>query len=289
MGVIRGLFLSGVCVLFVIILFIAGMFGVLGSSLKYDNVKEKSSEIIKKNFINENNSLVIKQKNKILNNNCINSTDYTYYDRDLNQTFTIPCDIIKQKNSNIINYQIDLFIKKIYYEKYECKFWKCFKEEKKPFFLISEHAQKYWNSLFKLFLTISLFFAILIFLLLEGKINFPFLIGILILISSFGVYFMAGFGDILFRWILSLAGLALDNLAGLDINLIIGLFFSEYKTIFLKGFVLCMIFVSIGIILKVSKIGLDIGGLFSKEESKKPDDKPKENKPSDKPEKKDKR
>ncbi|MEK6817605.1 MAG: hypothetical protein AABX80_02280 [Nanoarchaeota archaeon] len=254
MSFIRGSLLVFVSVLLLISFLVLGIFATLNASLKYEVIKPQISSFIKNIAEKEINKTVIDEQAKILQTYCKTNPDYVFNDEATNYTFVIPCESIAKGTDEIINVESNILIDRYYLKKYECGFLECFKESKTPLFIISQHAKDFWKKQFYIFLIVSFLLAVLIFLLVEKKNNFPILIGAL-LISGF-LPLIALFGIVKF---------AVSRLAitiPFDLSSIALVFFSKANFVLLTGFIIGAILIGIGIFFKLIIIGLKIEHWF---------------------------
>lgn len=263
MGVLRNFSLVIVAVLLFISFLLVGTFATLNSSLNYNVVKSPIKQVMRESI----NFTPIYNYEDILNNSCINETNYTYL--DANNTFIIPCKVIANGTDAIIDYQLDSLIEDNYYKEYNCTFFDCFKKVDSPFFLVSKHSQDYWNSRFYHFLFFSIILLGLLFLLVEKKNNFPILSGILLIVAFIPVALLDSIGKFVLKLILSSMKHAVGGIASLDLNSFVMIFFSQANSVFLTGLSIGLVLIGGGILLKVFKAGFKIGKLFKKKEGKK--------------------
>ena len=238
MGFIRGSLLVFISVILLISFLVLGIFATLNYSLKYENVKPQIKSFIKEFVKNEVNHTIIDEQVKILQTHCKTNQDYAFNDETTNYTFAIPCETIAKGTDEIINVETDILIDRYYLKKYECGFLECFKES--PLFIISQHAKDFWKKQFYVFLIVSVLLAVLIFLLVENKNNFPIIIGALLI---------AGFLPLLalskiVKFIVS--SLALG--ASFDLGSIVSVFFSKSNSVFLTEILFSVIALSFSIL-----------------------------------------
>ena len=196
------------------------------------------------NQVNFNDSL------PLMKDNCKNNTEYSFYDPDSNMSIVFPCEVIYSGSDAITNYGIKAFLNKIYYDEYSCGFWSCLSEN--PFVLISQKAKDYWKSQYYYFLIGSVILIILGFVLIENKLNFPIILGGILILSAFPL-----------RWL----GLLFSFL-----------FSSDYKGLFLtlvsRASDIFYLFLFVGIFLIVAGLAFRIFGAsfvkkkFSRQEVK---------------------
>ena len=102
----------------------------------------------------------------------------------------------------------------------------------------------------------SIALIVLMFLLIEKKTNWPILVGVLLMVASLPFAKL----DVLANSVLSIAGYSVPFYI---IN-VFSIFLSKAWAVFLIGIILGAIFVGLGIVLKIFKIGFQISNLFSK-------------------------
>jgi len=266
MGLIRGILLVFVCVLLFVSFFLMGTFATLDSSLSYETIKPQIKPLLRDTL----DFTPIYNYESVFENYCVNSTEYVY--PDVNHTFVLPCNVVANGTEAIIDYQLDILIEDDYHKEYDCKFWNCFKETG-PFFLVSQYAQDYWRSKFYNFLIISILLAGLVFLLVEKKINFPILTGVLLVVSFIPVSVLDSIGKVILKIILSSMKSAVDGLSSIDLNAFVLIFFSQANNVFLTGLVIGLALIAVGILLKIFKFGFKINKLFGIGFGKKKDSK----------------
>jgi len=260
MGLIRGGLLVIASVL-LFLLFLAGnLFFAFNLSLDYNNVQTELkpiiTDIVEKNNLRQN----INQEFWVMESYCQNNSEYVFSNEnsgDFNYVFSIPCDVVSQGPESVIDYGINSLIEKSYYKDYNCNFWDCFKQ-KDPLFLFSKQAQDYWNSKFYLILSLSIVLIILIFLLAEKKSNFPVIIGSLLVLSSMLLKLSSAF-------FLKLALSTLSFFTEFDSSFdMFNFVLVQLNSVILITFIIGIIILAIGIILKLFKVGFKISNIFSK-------------------------
>jgi len=199
MGLIRGGLLFIVSVLLFFSLLTLNSFLTVSSSLQYENVQEQLVPVVQditnhssnNPFLDSLNlsefdlSQIISENQDSIREYCENYSDYVFAFEDY--ALTLPCDKLNEANQTsevIINEAINSFIEQVYYKDYSCGFWDCFDKKSFPFFLISEKAKDYWKGKFYLSLIVSLILIMLVFFLLEKKLNLPILVGVLLALSA---------------------------------------------------------------------------------------------------------
>jgi hypothetical protein len=238
-----GFFRSGL--LFVLgILLLVSLIGlnslfIVSSSLEYENVEEALIEFVNGGALEDTVGSMGFESNIGLEINldevedeifnlakeyCANNEDYVFSEEGY--TIEIPCEVVSEGKDSFINNAIENIVYEIYYDDYDCGFWDCLSEEGKGLVLISEKAKDYWKGKLYWAFLISLILAILIFLVVEQKQNFPIVLGLVVLISalpfmkadSFISFFAGDFSGLLLSFI--------ENIRNVFwFSVVIGLFF----------------------------------------------------------------
>jgi hypothetical protein len=253
MGVIRsGLFVITSVLLFFV--FLAGnIFLTLNLSLDYEYVKPELVSVIKDVVEKEINLMGgTEEILGLMELSCQNNSIFTFNDSVSGYVFEIPCETVAEGSEAVINYQINDFVEKVYYEDYNCNFINCLKELEYPsnsLFFVSEKAKDYWKNKFYLTLIISIVLIVLIFFLIEQKPNLPIVVGSMLAISA--LPFMK------LNWIFSFV-------SGITFLQFFTVFFTKAYTVFLISLISSLIILGIGIGLKFFQIGFMINNLFSK-------------------------
>jgi hypothetical protein len=157
---------------------------VLSLSLNYNNLQPAlkiSAGSILTSSLAEGNMFSEEEK-AYMQNYC--SIDSQYLFTYENYNFTIPCEIIEQGESSIIDYVTVHLIDAIYYGEYNCEFWECVKDSSLPFVLLSEKAKDYWNGKFFLLVALSLVLFALIFFISKDRPGRFIVGGIFIILSA---------------------------------------------------------------------------------------------------------
>jgi len=226
----RGLFII-IGVLLFLSLLLGNLFLILNWSLNYDIIQPELKLVVK-SLADEKfdlNSEVGKLL-PMMQVYCQNGSEYVFSQEGI--VIVIPCEIVSQGLDSIVDYGLDSLVEDVYYEDYDCDFWDCFEKTGSPSFLVSKKAKDYWAGKFYFALVISIFLAILMFLLAEQKGHSMVVIGSLIIGSA--LPFMK------FNWILSL--------------------FSEYSELFSSLFIktssVFWIMLCLGIVVLMAGVGL---------------------------------
>lgn len=166
-------------ILVFVCLLIGSLFLTITLSLDY--------EIVKPGIITLSNEFLggqIKEEILFMQKQCENNTDFVINIEEISKVFIIPCEIVSQGENETLDYALSLFIEEIYYKQYDCSFTDCLKEMDYPFIMISKTAQDYCKSKTYLFLVVALVFSVLMFFLIENKVNFPLVLGGILVVTS---------------------------------------------------------------------------------------------------------
>ena len=144
------------------------------------------------------------------------------------------------ENISYINETIHKEVQNSYYKEYDCDFWDCLAKEETPLFLISQKAKDYWNEKFYYSLLISLALVGLIFLLVQNKLNWPILVGSILILSALPLLKIKQFISLLIP----------EKLA--TFLLLLSIFFSKANTVFWISFILGLVLIGLGLGLKFS-------------------------------------
>lgn len=255
MGFIRGGLLVIVSVLLFSSFLAGNFFLTLTLSLEYDNIKPELVSVVNALAGEEMNlGQMVDEKYPSMQEYCQNNSEYVFSEQGY--TFVIPCSVVSQGSDAIFDYGLNTLIEDIYYEEYDCNFWECLEETGTPFFLISEKAKDYWKHNFYFSLIVSIILVALAFILTEKRTNLPILVGIMLMVS--GIPFLM-INWISLNWIPS-------SMFGEYFVQLFTIFFTKSHTIFLISFILGLIVLGIGILLKFFWIGFKISNIFSKKE-----------------------
>ncbi len=252
MGFIRGFFLVTVSVLLFFSLFIAITFGVLGASLTYDNVQNKSISIAH-NFLQQNGNLTstISKNYPYLQIYCQTHPNYLFNAEGY--AINVSCINAMKGENELINEGISSLIHQIYYAQYNCNFLDCFKSNEIPVFLVSEKMYNYLAGKSGLFSAISLVLFVFLFLLIKKKINSFIILGAFFIIPSLAFLKMNVF---------------LNTSSNKMIVQFLELFFSQSFPIALKILIIGIFLVIFGIVFKIFNLGFLISERISKMKEK---------------------
>ena len=233
--------------------FIAGnIFLTMNMSLNYENVKPKLNNIVKNELQKGGDILNIENNFNIAEIYCQNHSDYLFNETDYE--FVIPCEIVLQGTDAVVDYSTNAFIEEFYYKKYDCALFDCVLEGKMaPMIFVSQHAKDYWKGKFYWMILVSLILIAIMFFLIENKMSLFTDVGGLMIISALPL--------LAINWIVSYIDFA-------------DILFLNSKTIFWIIFVLGIILLGTGIVLRLLGVGSpiskgDVKKIINKEIEKK--------------------
>jgi len=268
MGFIRGAALVIISVLLFVSLLATGFFITVSSSLTYDNVQPKISSIATEIIQEQIGEVtIINTLTPYLNEYCnVNSEIVQQFE---GYTFTFPCDVVTQGTEGIVSYAVAYLVEDFYYKEYSCEFWSCFGESEIPLFLISEFAKDYWKGwFFKAFL-ISLVLSAGAILLSKRKSRGFSLTGILVILSSLIILQLNKIGAFVAKLVLSPISSALSGeTSQIVLADVIGIFFLNSNKVFVWMFVIGILLIVAGIILRLFRVSFKISAFFKKIEDK---------------------
>jgi hypothetical protein len=208
---------------------------ILSFSLEYDTLQpalKDSVDNILSSFVDEG-SIFTEEEKELMKYDCLIESEHVFVYE--NYTFVIPCQIVEQGESAIIDYVVEDFTNQIYYAEYNCEFWDCVKNSEMPFVLISKKSYDYWKGKFFLLLFLSLIIFTLIFFISKNRPGRFIVGGILLIFSALPFKRM----DWLLRFIP-------ENISQLFL-----IFFTKAHSVFRVMLVIGILFISFGIICKV--------------------------------------
>lgn len=249
MGIIRGGMLVFVSVILFFSFIIASSFIIVSDSLSYDKVHDELAPVVSDVLSSQMNlEDVSSEKLILMQAYCVNHTEFVFSEGD--ETFEIPCSVVSENSSLLIENMVSNKIDEVYYADYDCGFLDCLEKQRgMPFFLISEHTRNYFENKFYLLATFCLILSGGVFLLVNNKSNAPIVVGGLLLASS-------------------LIFIKLDNFLGLFADKTIlnffGFLFTSSYALSIKGIIIAVILIIIGLIFKFFKIGFWISNFTNK-------------------------
>lgn len=254
MGFIRGGLLVIVSVLLFFSFLAGNLFLTLTLSLDYDSVQPEIASIVEELSEQEMNlGQIVNEEYPFMEEYCQNNSEYVFSEQGY--TFAIPCSVVSQGSDAIFDYGLNTMVEDVYYKEYDCDFWDCIKETGTPFFLISEKAKDYWKQNFYFSLIVSMILIALAFILIEKRTSLPIIVGVMLMIS--------GLPFLMINWI-SL-NLIPSSMFGEYFIELFSIFFTKSHTMFLISFILGLIILGVGILLKFFWIGFKISNIFSRE------------------------
>lgn len=250
MGFIRGGLLVTVSVLLFLVLLIGNVFLVVSNSLEYENVKTELVDVAEE-MIKGQESVVslIDDSYPAMVLYCNENSEFVLNVDEIDSVFVFPCEVVGNSSEAVIDYGINNFVDIVYYKEYDCDFMDCFGESEYPFFLVSEKSYDYWNGKFYLSLVISIILMVLILFLVEKKSNMFLITGSLIILSSL---------------IFAKIDWAFSFFNNNYIFSFLNIFLKNSFSVFLKMFILGLIFLVIGIVMKFFGVGFKISKFFEK-------------------------
>lgn len=217
MGIIRGGFIFFAGILLLISLILGNLFLTMNLSLNYENVKSGFVDAVKKEIGSNLGS-----SDSIMKQHCKNNLEYSLnlgvYDLG---SVSVPCEIISQGQDAVLNYVIEKYAEKKYYQEYDCNLFDCPMKTLSPMVYVSQHAKNYYVKIFYYSIIMSLILIALMSLLIEDKKRILFDVGTLMIISSLPLLILGWFvsrfkfADILFSeasfvfWIIFIPGIIL--------------------------------------------------------------------------------
>lgn len=265
MGFIRGGLLVIVSVLFFISLLIMNSLMVITFSLDYDNIKAELVPVVKETLKEQINisSIISAEQYPLMQQYCENLSETDEYVFNIEgYTFVVPCSSLSQGAEAVVDSAIDSFVYEQYYKQYDCNFWDCLKGEGIPLVIVSEHSKDYWQIKFYYLLLSSLILLALMFLLIEKKTNLPWVTGPIVILSSL----LFAKLEALTRWLINTfvkipfsSEITPDSFFDF-FNLI----FVQSSKVFWIMFIIGIVLLVAGIILKFFTIGFKINEFLSK-------------------------
>lgn len=254
MGWIRGFFTVVVAVFLFFSILSLNLFGILSSSLTYENVQHESEIVLEEILIDLNVTSIIEQRYPAIISFCLNNSEVVinsqYVFSDSNYVFDIPCEVVIDGLDAVIDEGIRSIVHRIYYGNYSENMTDYLDTPKDaPLFLISEKAHNTTKKIFCYSIIFTLILIGLLFFMVEKKSNSFLLPGIFLVISSL----------IFFK---------IDNLFSLFSDGIIfkflGIFFSTAFPVSIRLMIIGILLIAFAIIFKVFKFGFWISSFIEK-------------------------
>ena len=246
MGIIKGGLLT-VCVILLFLSILAmNSFLTVSMSLGYDNVKVELGKVVDDIIVKDVGSTTELDTNFFkMENICLNDSEYNFVQDEFD--VVIPCEVVLQGKDAVREFVINDLVEQNYNKEYDCNLWDCLKEQDKPFVLVSEKSRDYWRGKFYFCLFLVLVFSGLMFLFVESKNSVPIIVGVTFIIAS--LPFMK------LSWFISKININ-------EFMEFVPLFFSKSFSVFLIMFILGIVLIGIGVLLKVLKVGKYVVGMI---------------------------
>ncbi|MGA2130496.1 MAG: hypothetical protein ABSG05_02700 [Candidatus Pacearchaeota archaeon] len=203
MGFLRVLAIVLLSILLFVSLIASNTLFVLGTSLKYDNVKAGLYPLVQdlsgtstgaNNILpsavtqNVNITQYAQSATDQAKAFCQANPGYVYNYSSGGYSISIPCSSVNFSSSNsaqqIINQSLDSIVSAFYYKQYNCSFTQCFSTVNPPTFLVSEMSQQYFMGKFYLAVIVTLLLIALLFWAAQRKANASIIIGTLLIASG---------------------------------------------------------------------------------------------------------
>ena len=239
MGLIRSGVLTVLAILIFLMLLVTGSLLSMTMSLNYQALEPElvsvATEIAVEQGINNNISGSI----LVMQEQCINNTNYVSSQEGY--SFDIPCSVVLEGEEAILEFVIADMVNDAYYRDYGCDFWSCsVLEGDMPTHFFSQMAYDYWKSKFYFALMITLVLVVLGFLIAEGRKNYPFLLG--------GLIILAALPFVKVSWFFSKFG-------SFEVARMLGVFFSKSFNVFLIMVIIGAVLILLGIAIKFIGLG----------------------------------
>lgn len=248
MGLIRNFLTVIVGVLLFFSVFSINLFGILSSSLTYENVYRESSVVFEDILSEVDVNSVIEERYPEIVLFCQNNSEFVFMEG--NYVFEIPCEAALEGTEAIIEEGIKSVVREIYYENYSLSPDESIDELKdSPFFLISEKMHNSTKKIFSFSIFLSVILLIALFFLVDNKSNAFLIPGIYLALTS-----------LLFFKIDSLFSIFSEGI----ILKILGIFFSTSFSVSIRLLILGILLIIIAVVFKVFKLGFWISNITEK-------------------------
>lgn len=251
---IRGFFVVIVAVLLFFSVFSLNLFGILSSSLTYENVQQQAEIILKDALMDLNVTSIIEQRYPMIVAFCVNNSEVVigseYIFSNEGIVFDIPCESALQGIDTVVDEGIRSVVHRIYYGNYSENITSYLDTpQDAPLFLISEKAQIFSKNTFYYSLLASLILIGLLFLLTERKSNTFLLPGIFMVLSS-----------LIFFKINDILALFSDGM----LSKFLGIFFSTSFEVSVIILIAGVLLILVAVFFKIFRIGFWISSLVQK-------------------------
>lgn len=175
------------------------------------------------------------------------SFNTTYF----NYSVAISCTAILNGSEAILNESIDKLSLTIYEDSYGCdNLIQCFREsDGKPFFILSRETKEYFDSKFYQCLGVLALLILMLIVFVEKKTNVPIVLGVIIAIASAPFLKLYELVAYITRW---------------DFIEFFRIFFTKSMEVFWISFIIGIILIVLGVLIKVFSIGLKVEGFIAK-------------------------
>lgn len=242
MGIIRGVLIVFVSILLFLVFVAGNIFFILDLSMDYENIQPQIVSV--SDFLIEQQigmKTEIEFYLDVADEFCEENPDYTFSLEEY--TFIVSCSVISQGADAVLQEGVIQIFDKIYYKSYNCEFLECLGQEEVPLVLVSQKANSFWSSKFKLALLIAVALIVLMFFLVSKKYNMLVISGALLTVSSF-------------------SALGLQNIFSFFVDVeflqLAVIFISKAGTVFWISFITGIVLLAAGILLKIFGAGLKI-------------------------------
>jgi hypothetical protein len=253
MAWIRGFFTVVVAVLIFFSVLSLNLFGILSSSLTYENVYEESSIIFEDVLQDLNVSSIIEKRYPAIVEFCENNSEFVFGEEGY--VFEIPCDSVIQGTDAVLQEGVKSVINKIYYGNYSEKVTDYLDEpQEAPLFLISEKAHNFTSKIFYYSILLFIFLIVALFFLVNNKSNTFLLPGIFMVVISLLFFKINSF---------------FSHLSDGILFQFLGIFFSRSFPVSMRLLIIGILLIAIAIVFKVFKVGFWVSSLIEKFKEKK--------------------
>ncbi len=245
MGLLRGGGTTVIVIVIFLLLLLSNSLLAVTMSLDYQTLEPELVGVATEIITEQGIDAQIVEELPTMQQDCLNSSNFVFDNEGM--VFDIPCSVVDQGETAVIEFAITNMVKDGYYKEYDCDFWNCSTGEDVPAHLFSQMARDYWKGKFYLVLTGILILTALGFLLTEGRKNYPFLIG--------GIAILSALPFIKVSWFFSLFG-------NFETARMLGVFFSRAFSVFMIMTVIGVVLILLGVAIKFVGLGSFIDKLM---------------------------
>lgn len=251
MGMLRSGGLAVLAIIIFLLLLVTNGLLAVTMSLNYQVLEPELISVVTDIVVERGVKAEIAEGLPSMQEDCLNSSNFTFDQAGI--VMTIPCDVVGQGEVAILDFAITDIVNDIYYKDYNCTFWACSTEESIPTHLFSEMARSYWRGKLSLVLGIVIVLIVLGFLIAEGRKNYPFLLG--------GLVILAALPFIKVSWFFSLFG-------SFELARVLGVFFSQAFSVFLIMITIGVVLILLGVAIKFVGLGSFIDKIMGGEKKR---------------------